>query len=100
MLTFGDERNANGRALPVHWKRTIAVVWTGQAASVLATCAATFAVIWHVTTSEDSALALSAVGVAALLPTALLAPFGGVAADRFDKKRLMIAADGDRKSVV
>lgn len=94
MLTFGDERNANGRALPVHWKRTIAVVWTGQAASVLATCAATFAVIWHVTTSEDSALALSAVGVAALLPTALLAPFGGVAADRFDKKRLMIAADG------
>lgn len=94
MLVFGNERNANGRLLPIHWRRAIAIIWTGQALSVLATCAATFAVIWHVTTTEDSALALSAVGVAALLPTALLSPFGGVAADRFDKRRLMIVADG------
>ena len=94
MFAFGNEQNANGQTLPVHWKRTIAIIWTGQAASVLATCAATFAVIWHITTSEDSALALAAVGIAALLPTALLSPFGGVAADRFNKKHLMIAADG------
>lgn len=94
MLNFSDERNANGRSLPLHWRRTIAIIWTGQALSVLATCAATFAIIWHVTTAENSAIALSVVGVAALLPTALLSPFGGVAADRFDKKRLMIIADG------
>lgn len=94
MPAFGQEKNANGKPLPLRWKRAIAIIWTGQALSVLATCAATFAVIWHVTTAEDSALALSAAGIAALLPTALLSPFGGVAADRFDKRRLMIAADG------
>ncbi len=94
MLAFSNEKNANGRLLSLHWKRVIAIIWTGQALSVLATCAATFAIIWHVTTTENSALALSVVGVAALLPTALLSPFGGVAADRFDKRRLMIVADG------
>lgn len=94
MLSWSEEKNANGHPLPCHWKRAIAVIWTGQAFSVLATCAATFAVIWHVTTAENSALALSAVGIAALLPTALLSPFGGVAADRFNKRWLIIAADG------
>ena len=32
--------------------------------------------------------------MAALLPTALLSPFGGVIADRFNRKYVMIAADG------
>lgn len=94
MLGLSKEKNANGHLLPIHWKRTIAVIWIGQALSVLATCAATFAIIWYVTTMENSALALSAVGIAALLPTALLSPLGGVAADRLNKRRLMIAADG------
>lgn len=89
-----DELNANGHVLPGHWKRTIAVIWTGQAASILATCAATFAVLWYLTTTADSALMLAAAGVAALLPTALLSPFGGVVADRFNKKAVMIVADG------
>ena len=90
------EVNANGHLLPHNWKGTIAVVWSGQAASVLATCAATFAVLWYVTTSEDSALAACRrSGVAALLPTALLAPFGGrCRRTGSTSKRLMIAADG------
>lgn len=94
MDAFLQEQNANGHALPADWKRTIAVIWAGQAVSVLATCAATFAVLWHITVASDSALMLSIAGVAALLPVALLSPFGGVAADRFDKRRQMIAADG------
>ncbi len=88
-----NSTNANGDALPPHWRRTVAVIWTGQAAAILATCAATFTILWHITTSSDSALMLSAAGVAALLPTALLSPLGGVAADRFSKKRIMICAD-------
>lgn len=93
-IKMSEEVNANGRPLPAHWKRTIAIIWTGQAASVLATIAATFAVIWYITITAGSALMLSAAGIASLLPTALLSPLGGVAADRFNKKCLMIAADG------
>lgn len=88
------ETNANGHPLPRNWKRTIALIWTGQAASILATCAATFAALWYITTTENSAVMLAAGGVAALLPTALLSPFGGVIADRFNRKHVMIAADG------
>lgn len=74
------EVNANGHLLPHNWKGTIALIWSGQAASILATCAATFAALWYITTTENSALLLAAAGVAALLPTALLSPFGGVIA--------------------
>lgn len=88
------EVNANGHVLPRNWKQTIALIWAGQAASILATCAATFAALWYITTTENSALMLAAGGIAALLPTALLSPFGGVVADRFNRKHVMITSDG------
>lgn len=37
--------NANNHPLPSTWKQTIALIWSGQAASILATCAATFAAL-------------------------------------------------------
>lgn len=86
--------NANNHPLPSTWKQTIALIWSGQAASILATCAATFAALWYITTSENSATMLAAGGIAALLPTALLSPFGGVVADKYNRKRVMILADG------
>ena len=89
-----QELNANGRVLSPHWKRAVSVIWTGQAASVLATYAATFAAMWFITETTGSALYLALGGIASLLPTALLSPLGGVAADRLNRKRLMIVADG------
>lgn len=86
--------NANKHPLPHNWKQTIALIWSGQAASILATCAATFAALWYITTTEDSAIMLAAGGIAALLPTAILSPFGGVIADTHNRKRVMIIADG------
>lgn len=76
------------------WKRRAALVWTGQAFSYLSTQTATFAVMWFVTESTASAMVLAAAGVAGLLPTALLSPLGGVAADRYRRKAVIIAADG------
>jgi DHA3 family macrolide efflux protein-like MFS transporter len=49
--------------------------------------------MWHITATTGSALYLALAGIAALAPTGLLSPVGGLAADRFDRKRLMIAAD-------
>lgn len=89
-----EEANANGRVLPASWKTTVAVIWAGQAASILATYAATFAALWYITESTGSSLVLSLAGIAALLPTALLSPFGGVVADRTNRKMVMVLADG------
>lgn len=88
------EANSNRNALPERWRQTIAVIWSGQAASTLATVAASFAALWYITVNTDSAFMLSLAGMATLLPTAVLSPFGGVVADRFNKKRVMILADG------
>lgn len=76
------------------WKRRAAVIWTGQAFSYVSTQTATFVVVWHVTASTGSAVALALAGLAGLLPAALLSPIGGVAADRCSRKAVMLAADG------
>lgn len=88
------ETNALGAPLPRNWLATVAVIWCGQAASVFSTCAASFAAMWYITETTSSPLWLSLASAAALLPIALLSPFGGVAADRFRRTRVMILADG------
>lgn len=88
------EVNAAGNPLPSSWITTIAVIWCGQAISIFATVAASFAAIWYITENTSSAVWLSLASIAALLPVALLSPFGGVAADRYNRKHLVILADG------
>lgn len=88
------EVNAAGNPLPSSWITTIAVIWCGQAISIFATVAASFAAIWYITENTSSAVWLSLASMAALLPVALLSPFGGVAADRYNRKHLVILADG------
>lgn len=88
------EVNAAGNPLPSSWIATIAIIWCGQAISIFATVAASFAAIWYITESTSSAVWLSLASMAALLPVAILSPFGGVAADRYNRKHIVLLADG------
>ena len=90
----GRPVNAKGQPLPERWLAAVAVIWAGQAVSVFATCAASFAAIWYITETTSSAVWLSLASASSLLPVALLSPLGGVAADRFDRKLVMLVADG------
>jgi DHA3 family macrolide efflux protein-like MFS transporter len=72
----------------------IAVIWAGQAFSILSTCAASFAAMWYITESTASVLTLALAGIAVLLPVGLLSPLGGVIADRFSRKAVMLLSDG------
>ncbi|MCL2883750.1 MAG: MFS transporter, partial [Coriobacteriia bacterium] len=85
--------SASGRVLPENWLGVIAVIWSGQAASILTSYAASFAAVWYVTESTGSALMLALVGMAAYLPYGLLAPFGGVVADRHSRKVVMLVSE-------
>ncbi|MDD7369291.1 MAG: hypothetical protein SOW20_02620 [Berryella intestinalis] len=49
------------------WLQLIATIWTGQAFSIITSGAAGWAIIWHVTQTTQSALALSLVMVCAML---------------------------------
>ncbi len=86
--------SAAGLPLARNWLAVIAFIWSGQAVSLITSYAAGYAVVWYVTESTGSALVLSALTICAMLPIGLVSPFGGVAADRHNRKLIMIAADG------
>lgn len=49
-----------------------------------------FAQGWVATTLASSALALASVNLAASVPILILTPYGGVAADRVDRRRILL----------
>jgi hypothetical protein len=51
------------------------------------------ALAWQVYELSDSATALSLVGLAMTIPTVVFLLIGGVVSDRFDRRRVLIAAD-------
>jgi len=64
--------------------------FTGRAISLIGTWMQTTAQAWLVLTLTDSATDLGVVVALQTLPVLLLGPYGGVIADRVDKRRLMI----------
>ena len=86
--------SASGRELPAKWLSIIVFIWTGQAVSIVTSYAAGYAAIWFVTETTGSAAMLAIAGICAYLPQGLLSPFGGVIADKFNRKSIMILADG------
>lgn len=88
-----EPKSASGRDLSPRWLQVVATIWAGQAFSIVTSGAAGWAIIWHVTQTTQSALALSMVMVCSLLPQGVLAPIGGALADRINRKTLIIAAD-------
>src|SRR5256886_5398402 len=63
----------------------------GQAISLIGTWMQMTAQAWLVLTLTHSSTALGIVIALQTLPVLLLAPYGGVVADRVDKRKLMIA---------
>ncbi len=92
--TSGPTLSAAGLPLPKNWLAIIAFIWAGQAVSMITSYAAGYAVVWYVTESTGSALALAIMNIAVMLPIGLISPFGGVVADKHNRKLIMIASDG------
>ena len=77
-----------------HWKRKFVLLWVGQAVSILTSMISQYALSWDLPYSTGSAAVLSVATIAAMLPQGLLSPFTGAFADRFDRRVIMMAADG------
>ncbi len=82
-----------GHKLPDNWLSRIVLIWGGNALSAIAGSAASFAGIWYVTESTGSPLYIAALYVLAFLPMGLLSPFGGVIADKYNRKAIIIICD-------
>lgn len=77
-----------------HWQRRFVFLWTGQFFSLITSSAVGFAIIIWLSLQTGSAEVLAYAAIAGLLPQALIGPFAGVYVDRWDRKKMMIFADG------
>lgn len=75
------------------WQVRFWAIFIGQALSLCGSALTQFVVLWWITDTTGSVSALAIAGMAALLPQALLSPLGGVFADRYSRRLLMIVAD-------
>ncbi len=73
--------------------RNYRLFYLGQLVSLSGTACQVVALSWVVYRLTDSAVALGAVTGLSLLPMLLAGPWGGLLADRFDKRRVLIAAN-------
>lgn len=76
-----------------NWKRTFAIIWSGQLFSTLSSSIVGFAVIFWLSIQTGSAEILALSTIATLLPQLLLGLFTGVYVDRWDRRKTMICAD-------
>ncbi len=76
-----------------HWKRDVAVFLTSQTVSLFGSMLVQYAIMWHLTLVTKSGLVLALAAVFGFLPQALISIFGGVWADRVNRKMLIIVAD-------
>ena len=75
------------------WLRTFAVIYTGQAFSLIGSAAASFALVWWLAIETGSATVLAYASIAATLPQAVVMPLAGALVDRWDRRRTMIWVD-------
>lgn len=74
--------------------RGFMLIWAAQLAARIGNGLTAFGLGVHVYRDTGSSTAVALVTMAAFLPGVLLAPLGGVLADRFDRRLLMILGDG------
>jgi DHA3 family macrolide efflux protein-like MFS transporter len=94
MLQGNDMQAGRDLSLPSSWRVRFFTVWTGQAVSLAGSALVSFALIWWLTETAASATTLSIASVLGWLPVIVLGPFAGVLVDRWDRRRVMIVADG------
>lgn len=76
-----------------NWKKTFAIIWSGQLFSTLSSSVVGFAVVFWLSIKTNSPEVLAYAMIATLLPFIVLGLFTGVYVDRWDRKRTMILAD-------
>ncbi|MDR1573785.1 MAG: MFS transporter [Clostridiales Family XIII bacterium] len=80
--------------MEINWKKNAALFVTGQALSLFGSMVVQYAILWHITLKTQSGTMMTVFTVAGFLPMFFISPFGGVWADRFNRKYLINIADG------
>lgn len=86
----------NSEYAPINkgWLKVFIPIWIGQAFSLFGSSLVQFALVWWMTQKTGSAAVLATASAVAMLPEVLLGPFVGALVDRWNRRRVMIIADG------
>jgi DHA3 family macrolide efflux protein-like MFS transporter len=77
-----------------NWKPKFFTIFTGQAFSLFGSALVQFALVWYLTRQTGSATILATATLVAMLPQVVLGPFVGALVDRWNRRMVMIVADG------
>ena len=75
------------------WQKRVAVFLTGQTISAFGSLLVQYAIMWHLTLTTKSGVVLALAAIFGFLPQAIVSIFGGVWADRVNRKVMIIIAD-------
>ena len=78
---------------PPHWLRKVILFLSGQTASLFGSMLVQYAVFWYLTITYQSGWIMTLAALFGFLPQAIVSIFGGVWADRHNRKYLIMAAD-------
>ncbi len=76
------------------WAGPFFTIWTGQAISLLGSQMVQFGLIWWLTKTTSSATVLTTATLVGMLPGVLLGPVVGALVDRWNRRKIMLFADG------
>lgn len=65
-------------------------LWSGQLLSIAGTQMQVWALYWHIRTLTEQPIALGGVGLARILPVIIFSLVGGVVADSFDRRKVIL----------
>ncbi|NLD20280.1 MAG: MFS transporter [Clostridiales bacterium] len=91
--------NSDGTFNKAHWKKNVSLFLGGQAVTLIGSSLVGYAIMWYVTLETQSGVVLTLFTVATMLPMFFISPFGGVWADRFNRKHLINVADASIAAV-
>ena len=78
---------------PPHWLRKVILFLGGQTVSLLGSMLVQYAVFWYLTIEYRSGVVMMLAALFGFLPQAVVSIFGGVWADRHNRKYLIMVAD-------
>ncbi len=81
------------------WKKKAVRFIAGQTISLFGSSLVQYAIMWHITLTTNSGVMMMLSIICGFLPNFFLSPFAGVWADRFNRKTLIVLADGVIASV-
>ncbi|WP_024288279.1 MFS transporter [Cellulomonas sp. KRMCY2] len=75
------------------WRRDATIFLASQTTTLFGSMLVQYAIMWHLTLETKSGSVMALASVFGFLPQAVVSVFGGVLADRVDRKKLIITAD-------